>query len=374
MIYHTIFLSIRWVPWLFQERAKLCAPLAAIDVPKIAMPQDEFIHTDMLAQFLASQKITHLYTCAEEQDWRNIYGRFLDFSRVMVKTVLTGFLDDDTTLRINRLKQTQRERRWDLGYRAWKAAYWLGEHGQHKVQVADIICEAAKRRGLRVDSSMRDEDVLSGDDWFEFLLDCRATVGAEGGASVLDRDGSIRASVEAYLREHSAADFEKVQAACFPDRDHELGLACISPRHLEACVTETCQVLIKGHYNGILRPWEHYIPVQPDYSDVERALDALADHKLVERLVRKAYVDVVESGRWTYRNFVKETEVDILDRAGLCRMDFTSWLLYAFFFLRDWLLWRAVQIQASILRGKRRSKVIQFVLRLVRRRTFVMGG
>lgn len=373
VIYHTIFLGMRWMPWLFLERAKLCAPLASVDVPKIAIPQDEFIHTDMLAEFLANQRITHLYTCAQEQDWKKIYGRHLDFSRVTVKTVLTGYIDENTAVRVNDLKQAQSKRQYDLGYRARKVAYWLGEQGQHKVKVAETICEAAKRRGLRVDSSMREEDVLAGYDWFTFLLDCRATVGAEGGASVLERDGSIRTSVESYLTQHSGASFEEVRAACFPDRDRELGLACISPRHLEACLTGTCQILIEGHYNGILQPWEHYIPVQPDYSDVEHALDALADHELVGRLVRKAYVDVVESGRWTYRNFVKETEVNILDRAGLYRMDFSSWLLYAIFLLRDWLLWRVVQIEATVLRARQRSKMIQFVSRLVHRPTSVVG-
>ena len=348
VIYHTFFLGTRWTPEIFEHKTGLCAPLASLAVPKVAIPQDEFIHTDMLAGFLAKQRITHLLTCAGEPDWRKIYGRHLDFSRVAVKTVLTGYIDDATRQRVDRLRHAGKDRAVDIGYRAWKVAYWLGEHGQRKIRIGEVFGEAAGRRGLNVDISVNARDTLLGDDWFKFLLACRATVGVEGGASVLDRDGSVRKTVEAYLKDHPAAGFRETRDACFPDRDGELGLACLSPRHLEACLTETCQILIEGTYNGILRPWEHYIPVRRDYSDVERALDALSDRELVSRLVRTAYRDIVESGKWSYRSFVRESEEEIFDGAALPVMDARSRLLYLYFRLRDWLHWRVIQMQIAV--------------------------
>ncbi len=348
VIYHTFFLGARWTPDIFKKKAGLCEPLATLAVPKIAIPQDEFIHTDMLAEFLAKQQVTHLLTCAEEPDWRKIYGRHLDFSRVTVKTVLTGYIDEATQRRVEALKRNGKARRVDIGYRAWKVAYWLGEHSQRKIGVADVIGGAARRRDLVVDCSLRPQDTLLGDDWFRFLLDCRATIGVEGGASVLDRDGSVKKAVEAYVKDHPAASFQETREACFPNRDGEFGLACLSPRHLEACLTETCQILIEGRYNGILRPWEHYIPVRKDYADVEKALDAFADHELVSRLVHKARADVVESGKWSYRAFVRDCEADILDGAALPTMNLRTWLFYGYFRLRDWLHWRVIQMQIAV--------------------------
>ena len=348
IIYHTFFLGARWTPEIFEQKAGLCAPLASLEVPKIAIPQDEFIHTDMLAEFLARQRVTHLLTCAEEPEWKQIYGRHLDFSRVAVKTVLTGYIDEATKRRVDALKQAGKARRADIGYRAWKVAYWLGEHGQRKIRVADVIGEAARRRGLKMDSSVQARDTLLGDDWFRFLLDCRATLGVEGGASLLDRDGSVKKAVETYTKDHPAADFHETREACFQNRDGEFGLACLSPRHLEACLTETCQILIEGQYNGVLRPWEHYIPVRKDFADVDKALDAFADHELVSRMVRKAYTDVVESGQWSYRAFVRECEADILDGVALPRMNLRSWLLYGYFRLRDWFHWRVIQMQIAV--------------------------
>ncbi|MBX6323152.1 MAG: hypothetical protein IRY94_15100, partial [Rhodospirillaceae bacterium] len=350
IIYHTIFLAMRWTPSIFAARTAACAPLADLDVPKIALPQDEFIHTDMLAEFLERQKITHLLTCAEEADWRRIYGRFLDLSRVSVRTVLTGYIDERTRRRVERLRRRAGPRDIDIGYRAWKAAYWLGEHGQHKVRVAEVVGARAAARGLAVDSSQRDEDVLSGDDWFRFLLRCRATVGVEGGASVLDHDGSVKAAVEAYLARRPEASFEEVREACFPGRDHELGLACLSPRHLEACLTRTCQILVEGRYNGILQPWRHYIPVKRDYSDVERALDVLADRERVAAMVEAAHRDVVESGAWTYRRFVERVEAEVLDPAARHRADLATLFWTACFALRDRMLWRLMQLEVAAYR------------------------
>lgn len=355
VIYQTICLSMRWSPNLFREKTALLAPLAELDVPKLAMPQDEFIHTDMLAEFLESQKITHLHTCADELDWRKIYGRYLDFNRVKVTTSLTGYIDEATRSRIDGMKSARRQRRKDIGYRAWKAAKWLGEHGQHKVRVADVIGPLAQKRGMAVDISQRDEDQLGGDAWFDFLLDCRATIGVEGGASVLDRDGSLKNAVEAYEKDHPDAGFEEVREACFPDRDHELNLAAISPRHLEACMTETCQILIEGRYNGILEADKHYIPLKSDYSNVDEALDKLADQAYVQSMVRRAYADVVESDRWTYRKYVRDIESEILDCRVLPKADVVTSILYLYFRLRDRMLWRFQALEVAVLVKKTAS-------------------
>jgi hypothetical protein len=364
VIYHTIFLSMRWTPSLFARRTALVAPLAKLEIPKIAMPQDEFIHMDMLAEFLASQRITHLFSVSEEADWRKSYGRFLDFARVKVQTVLTGYVDERTKRRVDRLRRSGIARDIDIGYRAWKAAYWLGDHGQQQVRVAEIIGASAAARGLIVDSSQRDEDVLSGDDWFKFMLRCRATVGVEGGASVLDHDGSLKVAVEAYLKEHPQASFEEVREACFPNRDHELGFACLSPRHLEACMTETCQILVEGGFNGVLKPWLHYIPMKKDYSDVEQALDVLADRDRVAAMVAAAYRDVAEADAWTYHTFVRRAEAEVLDPAVSRRPDARSILEVCRFALRDWLLWRLIQVEVAIYRGiVKKSRLLRAVFR-----------
>ena len=123
-----------------------------------------------------------------------------------------------------------------------------------KTEVAHVVRERAQARGLRVDITTRPEDTLLGDDWYRWLARCRFTIGVEGGASVLDRDGSMLACTERVAAERPGGGFEELEAACFPGRDGELALTALSPRHLEACATRTAQILVEGDYNGVLEP------------------------------------------------------------------------------------------------------------------------
>jgi len=302
---------MHWEAGYFRERASQCAPVAELNCPKIAIVQDEFYNIDLVVEFLGGIGVTHVLTCSEETEWRKLYGK-LDLQRVKLRTVLSGYVDETRMRKVPSIPLANRS--VDLGYRAWKNPYWLGEHGMKKVRIAEVVGAAARRRGLRVDiNNPAALDFLIGKRWYEFLSRCRAVLGVEGGASVLDRDGTVRQRVEAYLRHHPDATFDETRQHCFPERDHELKLACLSPRHLEACVTRTCQVLLEGNYNGVLRPWEHYIPVKHDFSNVDEVLNALQDDDLVQRLVNQAYEETVASGKWSYRTFVREIERTIID-------------------------------------------------------------
>lgn len=311
VIFHNSFLGVRWNRDLLARFAERCAHLRGLDCVKIAMPQDEFLNTDQLNDFINDFGITHVLSCAGERDWGRIYDK-IDRARVRFCTVLTGYLDSGTLRRIDDAAARIRSRRIDVGYRAWKAEPWLGSQGQLKVAVAEAFGHAVREQGLSSDISLEECDVLAGDAWLEYLLGCRSTIGVEGGASVLDHDGSVRAAVARYLQEHPRASFEEVRAHCFPGRDGELGLACISPRHFEACATRTLQFLVEGGYSGVLQPWRHYVPVKRDLSDVRQALEVLKRQDTVQRIVDCAHEDIVRSGKWSYETFVREIEDSVL--------------------------------------------------------------
>ena len=194
-------------------------------------------------------------------------------------------------------------------------------------EIAEVIRERAEARGLRVDISTRAEDTFYGDDWYRFLASCRYTIGIEGGASILDRDGSVRACVESRLEEKPAAGFAELEAACFPGRDGELELYAISPRHLEACATRTAQILVEGDYGGILQPGRALLrpaarPVQPRRRAGPRGR-ATADARRPQ-LADSAYRDVVASGQYTYRRLVEEVERELPSPAPAGRHSLTA--------------------------------------------------
>jgi hypothetical protein len=322
VVFHTLLLAQRWHPPTFRRLVRRLQPLRGLDCHKVAIPQDDYIHTTALRDFIRDFAVDRVLSCAPESEWRTIYGDLADGPARFTR-VLPGYLEPATLRRIARLQPYAGERTIDIGYRAWRPDYSLGHHAQLKAQVGEAFASAAIERGLRADISLRDEDTILGDDWYRFMLRCRWMIGVEGGASLIDPDGSIRERTAAYRASHPDASFEEVEAACFPGLDGSINLVSISPRHLEACATGTAQVLVAGSYNGILEPELHYLPVRPDLADVPDVIERLRDEALRDRIAARAYADIVASGRFEYAAFVQESLAGI--RASQTRIrGFTS--------------------------------------------------
>jgi hypothetical protein len=301
VVFHTTALATRWYPQAFERIARRLAAIEDLDCPRVAAPQDEFLNTDLLVDFLQRFRVDHVFTCAPPDEWETIYGPLISRGVGMTR-VLTGYLEPRTVRRIDQLAGG--ERNIDIGYRSWRPEAWLGRHGMLKGLIAERFAEEGRRRGLRVDISMDPADTLLGDAWYRFMLRCRFTMGVEGGASIHDHDGRIRECVSAYTAEHPQAAFEEIERSCFPGLDGTFNLHAITPRHLEACATRTPQVLIEGTYNGILEPWKHYVPLRQDFSNIAEAFEEITRGVRGAQIAEQAYQDVVASGRYTYASFV----------------------------------------------------------------------
>jgi hypothetical protein len=306
IVFDTTFLSTRWNPPSFRREVRRAERLEGLGQAVVALPQDEFLRSRMIQSFAESFGVDHIFSVGPRSSWEQLYPDLQ--GRVGISRVLTGYLHPRTVSRIERIVGATAERPIDIGYRAWNVEPWLGRHGALKVRIAEAVERGARARGMRVDISTRASDTLTGDDWYRFLASCKYTIGVEGGASVNDSDGSIKECSDRFVAEHPGAGLEEVEAACFLGRDGEIDYRAISPRHLECCATKTCQVLVDGDYNGILKPGHHYIPLRADLSNVDEVLDAIRADAERKRLVEAAYEDVVASGAYTYERLVREVE------------------------------------------------------------------
>ncbi len=306
VVFHTFFLTNHWRgPDAFRLLMARASPLKGIPAMKVMLPQDEFIHSDLLAAFIRDFSIGHVFSVAPAAEWKAIY-RGTDFERVAFHNVLTGYFDEERLSSIAAIGQDSRKRPIDIGYRtAGKPSPWFGRHGYLKQQIAEVFQRSAPPRGLVTDISTREEDAIPGDAWYGFLARCKYTLGVESGTSLIDPDGSIRHRTEAYLSGRPEASFDEVERACFPGLDGKVRLYAISPRHLEACATRTCQILTEGEYNGILKAGVHYVPLKKDFSNLGQVLDQVARDDRRAAIVESAFADIVTSGRYTYRHFVR---------------------------------------------------------------------
>lgn len=305
IIFNTLFLVGRWNVQRFAELidSEEVRLLRNFDAVKIALPQDEFLHNEILCDFINEYNIDYVYSVAPESEWAQIYHK-VNLEKVKFCRILTGYIDDDLIDKIHSLVSSSMERTIDIGYRSVYAT-WLGRHGYLKKRIADIFLVEAPKYGLAIDISTDKEDTFYGDEWYKFLLRCKYQLGVEGGSSILDRDGSIWKKTENYLSHHPNATFEEIEASCFPAEDGNLSLFALSPRNLECCTTKTCQVLIEGEYNGVLEAGKHYIELKKDFSNIKEVLEIIKNDKLRQEITERAYDDIVKSSKYSYRNFVK---------------------------------------------------------------------
>lgn len=370
VLFHASFLWDRVNPPLLERHLRRLKRLTAAGARRVALPQDEYLHSRALVRLIAELEIDHVLSVGPESEWDKLYDG-LDRGRVGISRVLTGYLAPETVRRIDAIVRAQGERPIAIGYRAARLPTSLGRHGLLKTEIADRMLAAGTARGLVLDIAIGPAATIRGDDWYRFLAACRYTIGVEGGASVHDPEGAIQAATVRYLKDHPGASFDDVEAACFPGADGDLGYVAISPRHLEACATRTAQVLVEGTYNGILRPGEHYIELRRDFSNLEEVLDMIEDDSERTRLTEAAYRDVVASGAYTYERLARDVESVALAGARAAQPSRALDVLHHWARATDRISWIRVAIWVQATRSLRRFALRRLpapVLEFIRRR------
>lgn len=299
VILHTTFLCMRWAPTFYDWKWQL-RWVASLECPKLAIPQDEYDHSEVLDEWLYEWGVSVIFSNFDPSHHMRLYP--LMHKRASFYKAFTGYIDEKAMSRWGGKQPSLIERPIDIVYRATRLPYWFGGHGQMKSQIADRVAKNASERGMKCDISTRPEDTIVGDRWEKFLASGRAIIGCESGSSVLDRRGEIKAWIQAKLQAKPDLSYEQI-CQTLPKGWDGYRFFAIGPRHFEAVVAKTCQVLIEGHYDGVFEADRHYIPLKRDYSNLEEVLDKLKDLPLMSRLVEQAYADICLSGKFSYRAF-----------------------------------------------------------------------
>lgn len=311
VVLHTTFLCLRWFEDFDGHRSRF-AWLGALDCPKLALPQDEYDHSEVLDEWLREVGVTHVYSNFGPDVRGSLYP-VLE-GEAEFRHALTGYVDDDAVEWLRGRARPLRDRPYDIVYRATQLPYWFGSHGQLKHRIGLAAQDAATAHGLAANISMRPEDTILGAEWWDFLGSGRVVIGCESGSSVLDRRGEVQGRIRRLLALQPGLSFEEVSRR-MPQGWDSWSFFAISPRHLEAVLTKTAQVLVEGSYDGVLVPNRHYLPLRRDLADLDEVLERVRDVDLLEELTEQAYEDVVLGGQHTYAAFAARLRAD-LQRAG----------------------------------------------------------
>jgi hypothetical protein len=240
-----------------------------------------------------------------------------------------------------RRTRADEERPIDIGGRSFRYPVYLGDDARNRVY--DLFAEAAPAAGLRTDIAT--DDRLDRPAWARFLNECRGTIGTEAGTWFLERDDRTAFAIREFLRARShgptiradgwlhaaarrlpypvksglrrllarsavghealdpaGADFAEIEARFFAGRPRCPAYSkCISSRHFEAAATATCQILVRGRYNGILEADRDYIALDDDLGNVGEALERFRDPAERGRIADAAQALVLDGHTYRHR-------------------------------------------------------------------------
>lgn len=278
---------------------------------KVQFLQDEYRWVDDITAMMRHLGIDVLFSIVPQRELDNVYGDRL--TGVDIIPTLAGYIPEDL---VGRNPPTLDARPIDIGYRGRVLPYWNGALAQEKVRIARGVLERIGTHGLRHDIAWSESDRIYGERWNRFLMSCRTTLGTESGTSITDFDGSIERSVRAYLANHPGATFEQVSEAVLAPWEANVMMNVVSPRLFEAAALRTAMVLFPGEYGGIVSPWEHYIPLDKDFSNFDEVVSAIKDDGILSRITSRAYEDIVSSDAYSLRRFVGMFDDVVEERAS----------------------------------------------------------
>jgi len=279
--------------------AAFASRLTAFRGIKVLIIQDEMRWVDRTAEAARRLGVDVLFTVTPPGVTRKIY-RDPWFDHVRFEHTLTGFVPEHLT----RLEVPDYAGRpLDVSYRARKLSGWLGSFARQKWLIGERFAADAPSHGLKCDISSRESDRLYGKDWINLVMNSRAVLGTGSGSSFVDFSGETAPWVEAYEAAHPEASFAVIRDLFLEGRDGETVIDVISPRCFEAAALRTLMILYPGPYSGILQPWRHYAPLDPDHGNMAEIVRLLRSPDQAGEIIGRAYREIACSGRWTYNRF-----------------------------------------------------------------------
>jgi hypothetical protein len=272
---------------------------------KVIFIQDEYSHINKMVSQLNYLNIDVLFTCFPESEMGKIYSKS-DLPSTSLYNNLTGYVPQRLIEETN-LPLTQ-ERVLHVGYRGRKLPFWYGELAYEKWNIVEKWKAIVTREDIKYDISYDEKDRIYGRDWLDFILSCKATLGVESGASVMDFTGALEQTIKLHELTNPRDDFYKVQHLFLKEHDGQYKLNQISPRCFEAIALKTVLVLYEGDYSGILIPGRHYIVLKKDYSNIDEVLTKLSDDEYLQNMAETAYREIALNPEYSYKGFISRVD------------------------------------------------------------------
>jgi hypothetical protein len=271
---------------------------------KMAFIQDEYENTEIARRWIERLRFDIVFTCVPAESVERVYPR-ARFPGTRFIQKLTGYVPEDEAL--DRFALPLEQRPVHIGYRGRDLPHHYGTLGRDKYRIGVDVRHLAQQRGIPVDIEVASEKRVYGTEWYRFVGSCRAMLGTESGSNIFDHDGSLATLAERY----SDRPYDEIYPQYLAMHEGPVCMNQISPKAFEAIRLRTALVLFEGDYSGVLEPQRHYIPLKKDYSNMDEVFAKISDLGYLRRLTERAFHEIIEPGRYSYKKFVEAVDRQI---------------------------------------------------------------
>jgi spore maturation protein CgeB len=243
------------------------------------------------------------------------------------------------------------QRMIDIGVRVNRYTASLGDNDRNRI--IDFFLHDESTKDYVMDISWNPAKRFKRDEWAFFLNKCKGTLATEAGSFYLQKDDQLVNEIQAYIeRTHKArkdfyiirkksvfsrifsilphsgkkivqslfyryakrfklqhegllfedVSFEEIHDKFFRCQLHApVYTKAISSRHFDAIGTKTCLIMFGGRYNDILKPDEHYIKLEDDFSNIDDVKEKFSDESFREDMVNRTYEYVMQNHTYSHR-------------------------------------------------------------------------
>ena len=295
IIHHSIRLPFDQVPERYINDFQKFKGIKAVFI------QDEYDYTKRAWHWIRLLGISLVFTVVPQNSIKKIYPAE-ELPGVTFVSGLTGYIPSEISQTIPRPPS---QRSLVVGYRGRPLSIRYGMLGQEKVKVGSLVRTFCEEQDISCDIEWTEEKRIYNDDWYDFVVSCRAMLGSESGSNVFDWDGDLFKKIVDYKSVHPKCTDKEIYSEIISDLEIDNLMNQISPRAFESIACRTVLVLFEGVYSGVLKPWEHFIPLKKDGSNLDVVFSLLGDDKFVDSMADRAYKDIIASGEYSYERFVK---------------------------------------------------------------------
>ena len=284
---------------------------------KVLLKQDEHFRPNRVDNYLSNNQFDMVFSCLSRDSIPLVYPKST-VKNIDFRGWLTGYVTPN--LRNLKIKNFS-DRSTDIGYRGSDQPLEYGALCRDKAMIGTRLLKRLGKRAhkLNLDISSAWQDRIHGENWFEWLGNCRYTLAVESGANVFDLDYVISDLC-------AAIDFEMHQAKPYSAREaneflrlinqyeNNVYYGQISPRHFEAAALGTVQIMYPGSYSDIFIPNRHYIEIDKSF-DPDKLVKLLSNDLLFEEISHNCLTEIIHNPEYWIETFVERFD-DILRKAS----------------------------------------------------------